>query len=100
MIDVTLLHQQVSMPTYICIIHKLYIYLYVYIYIYMYIHTYISHTYVRLHAQMHTYVPIYLPTCLAAIWPPSSYHQKAKEVLLTVIVLAPWDSLHNMHCIC
>ena len=66
----------------------------------MYVHTYISHTYVRLHAQMHTYVPIYLPTCLAAIWPPSSYHQKAKEVLLTVIVLAPWDSLHNMHCIC
>ena len=67
---------------------------------YIYIYIYISHTYVRSHAQMHTYLPIYLPTCLAAIWPPSSYHQKAKEVLLTVIVFAPWDSLHNMHCIC
>ena len=65
MIDVTLLHQQVSMPTYTCIIHKLYIYLYVYIYIY--VHTYIYITYICTFARTDAYIPpylsAYLPSC-------------------------------------
>ena len=75
MIDVTLLHQQVNMPTYICIIHKLYIYLYVYIYIYMYmyihiyiyIYIYIYITYICTLARTDAYIPpylsAYLPSC-------------------------------------